>query len=139
MGCQAAGTFLGEQLGRGAAKMSGIWDDPDFEQWEAKVRDRVIPMLQDTAVTVSLLPQGEIDVKFAVELGLSIMMDRPIIALVRPGMHIPDGLANVAKEIVEVDLPGDPDAAQRSITEAMGRILRPDGHHISLDDIDDED
>lgn len=119
--------------------MSKIWDEPGYEEWEAKIRERVIPMLQDTAVTVSLLPQGEIDIKFAVELGLSIMMDKPIIALVKPGMHIPDGLANVAKEIVEVDIPGDPDAAERSITEAIGRILRPEGHHISLEDIDDDD
>jgi hypothetical protein len=116
-----------------------IWDDPGYQDWETRVKDRVVPMLQDTAVTVSLLPSGEIDIKFAVELGLSIMMDKPIIALVRPGMHIPDGLARVAAEIVEVDIAGDIDAAQRSITEAIGRILHTDGHHVSLEDIDDDE
>lgn len=119
--------------------MSKMWDEPGYGEWEARVKDRIIPMLHDTAVTVSLLPSGEIDVKFAVELGLSIMLDKPIIALVQPGMHIPNGLANVAAEIVEVDIARDAEAAQRSITEAIGRILHTDGHHVSLEDIDDDD
>lgn len=119
--------------------MTDMWDEPGYEEWEARVRDRVVPMLADTAVTVGLLPSGEIDIKFAVELGLSIMLEKPIIALVQPGMHIPNGLANVAAEIVEVDIAHDSDAAQRSITEAIGRILHTDGHHIPLEDIDDED
>jgi len=119
--------------------MTDMWDEPGYEEWESRVRDRVVPMLADTAVTVGLIPCGEIDIKFALELGLSIMMDKPIIALVQPGMNIPNGLASVAAEIVEVDIAHDSDAAQRSITEAIGRILHTDGHHVSLEDIDDED
>lgn len=119
--------------------MDDIWDDASCREWEVHVREKVIPMLRDTAATVSLVPRGEPDVKFAVELGLSILMNKPIIALVRPGDIIPDGLARAAAEIVEVDIAGDPEGAQRSITEAFGRVMHTDARHISLDDVDNDD
>lgn len=94
-------------------------------------------MLEETAVTISLIPRGETDIKFAVELGLSIMMDKPIIALVQPGMSIPSGLAAVAAEIVEVDISRDPEGAQRSIMDAFARVMHTDERHIPLGDSDD--
>lgn len=116
--------------------MCGLWEDPGYQRWETLVRDRLVPMLKETAVTVTLVPRRGIDVKFAVELGLSVMMDKPIIALVSPGMRIPHGLASVAAEIVEVDIIRDPEGAQRSITEAFGRIMG--AQHVSLEDADDD-
>lgn len=117
--------------------MNKIWENPEYRDWEDYVRKDVIPMIEESAVTVSLMPSGETDVKFAVELGLSIMLDKPIIALVQPGMSIPSGLAAVAAEIVEVDIAGDPDGAQRSITEAFARVMHTDERHISLEDSDE--
>jgi hypothetical protein len=116
--------------------MCGLWDDPRYQQFEALVLDRLIPMLRETAATVSLVPRGALDVKFAIELGLSIVMDKPIIALVLPGMSIPHGLASVAAEIVEVDIARDPDGAERSITEAFARIMG--ARHVALEDLDDD-
>lgn len=101
------------------------------------MRDFVVPILEETAVTITLIPRGQTDVKFAVELGLSIMMDKPIIALVQPGMSIPSGLAAVAAEIVEVDIAKDPAGAQRSITEAFARVMHTDERHVSLEDSDE--
>lgn len=89
-------------------------------------------------MTISLIPRGQTDIKFALELGLSIMMDKPIIALVQPGMSIPSGLAAVAAEIVEVDIARDPDGAERSITEAFARVMKADKRHISLEEDADE-
>lgn len=117
--------------------MCGLWDDLRYQQFEALVLEKLVPMLRDTAATVSLVPRGGVvDVRFAVEFGLSVMMDKPIIALVLPGMHVPNGLAAVAAEIVEVDINRDPDAAQRSIAEAFERIMGK--QHVSLEDIDDD-
>ena len=117
--------------------MSEFWEDPGYREWEQQIKERMIPMLKGSAATISLIPRGELDVKFAVELGLAIMLDTPIIALVQPGMSIPNGLAAVAAEIVEVDISRDPDAAQRSIAEAFARVAHTDERHISLDDSDD--
>lgn len=119
--------------------MDEIWEDPDYRAWEQRVRSVLVPMLEDSSATVSLVPRGETDVKFAVELGLSIMLDKPIIALVSPGSGIPSGLARVASEIVEVDLSGDPDGAQRSIQGALTRVALSRASHISLDDAWDDD
>jgi hypothetical protein len=53
-----------------------------------------------------------LDVKFAVELGFMVMLDKPIIAVVSPGSKVPLKLAKVADEIVEGDI-GDPDFQER--------------------------
>ncbi len=51
-------------------------------------------------MTVSLVPKGPADMKFAVELGLSIMLDKPFIAVVAPGQEVPAKLRAVADRIV---------------------------------------
>lgn len=118
-------------------EMDEVWEDPEYQAWEKHVRDSVVPLLEETAVTITLIPRGQTGIKFAVELGLSIMMDKPIIALVQPGMSIPSGLAAVAAEIVEVDIVKDPEGAQRSITDAFARVMHTADRHISLEDSDD--
>jgi hypothetical protein len=114
-----------------------VWGDPEYQAWEKHIRDAVVPMLEQSAVTITLTPRGRADVRFAVELGLSIMLDKPIICLVQPGMSIPGSLAAVAAEIVEVDIARDPEGAQRSIIEAFGRVMHTHERHISLEDTDD--
>ena len=104
--------------------MSEYWDDPDYQVWEERVQRVLVPMLSDSAATISMVPRGETNVKFAVELGLSIMMDKPIICLVHPGSSIPSALARAADEIVEVDIKGNPEGTQKSVKEALDRVMR---------------
>lgn len=118
----------------GWGHMTDYREDPDYRAWEGHVREKLIPMIDDSAATISVVPGGETDIKFAVELGLSIMMNKPIIALVERGSRIPDALARVADEIVEVDLKGNPVGAQKSITAAFERVMRSRMGHVSLDD-----
>lgn len=117
--------------------MDEAWEDQEYQAWEKHIRESMVPVLEGSAVTITLIPRGQTDIKFAVELGLSIMMDIPVIALVQPGMSIPSGLAAVAAEIVEVDIANDPEGSQRSITEAYARVMHTDERHISLEDTDD--
>ena len=82
--------------------MSGKARPPRSDgEFERRVRDVLVPRLQDAHVIVSLVPKGEVDVKFATELGLSIMMGKPIIAVIRPGTQVPDKLVRVADRIIE--------------------------------------
>lgn len=101
--------------------MSGYENDPEFIEWRNRVQADLVPKLEDSAMTISLVPEGETDIKFAVELGLSIMMDKPIIAVFRPGTKIPERLARVADEIVEADF-SDMQDTQRRIMAATKRI-----------------
>lgn len=82
----------------------GYEDDREYKDWEHSVRTELIPKLEASSMTVSLVPTGETDIKFAVELGLSIMLDKPIIAVVQPGAKVPERLVRVADDIIEADL-----------------------------------
>ncbi|AYG02405.1 hypothetical protein [Gryllotalpicola protaetiae] len=82
--------------------MSDWADDPQAQQWVQHVLDELLPMIEDSAITVSIVPHGPADVKFAVELGLSIMLDKPIILTIPPGARIPDHLRRVADDIVDL-------------------------------------
>jgi len=88
--------------------MGDIWkDDPEVQAWAKRVLKDLVPMISESGCTVSLMPHGEPDVKFAVELGFSIMLDKPIIAVVDPGQQVPDRMLRVVDEVVEgpVDAP----------------------------------
>jgi nucleoside 2-deoxyribosyltransferase len=97
--------------------------EDEWDRWLEHVRDKLIPMVRKCHVSLNLVP-GDPDPKFCVELGVAMMLDKPIIALVRPGVKLPLKLAKVADEIVEV--PGGPqtkETAQR-IQEAIERVMR---------------
>lgn len=104
------------------------WDDPQVKTWAAHVRGELIPKLRESALTVSLVPSGQTDVKFAVELGLTIMLDKPIILAVAPGVTVPPKLAQIADEIVEIGPGGD----MSGIALAVDRIVARD-HGIDPD------
>lgn len=97
------------------------FDTPEAHAWAQRVLTELVPMIDASAVSVSIVPSDEGDVKFAVELGLSIMLDKPIILAVVPGRTIPERLARVADEIVELDTKS-PLAAIR-IQDAINRML----------------
>lgn len=81
------------------------YDDPDYRLYVTHVRKNLIPKIEDSSCTLSLVPTGETDVKFAIELGLSIMLGKPIILLVQPGTQVPWKLTKVADDVIE--LPAD--------------------------------
>jgi hypothetical protein len=101
-------------------------DDAEFEAYAERVLTELVPKIEDSAVTVSLVPSGPSDVKFAVELGLSIMLDKPIIAVVDPGAEVPAKLVQVADEIVEADFSAPDDSVQR-IRDAVFRVTNKRG------------
>lgn len=98
-------------------------DDPEFRRWAKRVKAELVPMIESSEMTVSLCPVSEkIDVKFSVELGVSIMLDKPIIAVVPAGMPVPERLVRVADEIIEWH--DDPKVLSPRITEAVERVGR---------------
>lgn len=64
----------------------------------------------------------DLDVKFCVELGASIMLDKPILAVVRPGVKCSKKLMTVVDEIIE----GDPTTTtgRKAISEAIERWVK---------------
>lgn len=105
----------------------GDEDDPfesaGFLEYAEHVRRELIPMIKDSAVTMSLVPnKGGVDVKMATELGYMIMLDKPIISVVTPGTPVPGKLVAVSDEIVEGEVT-DPDFQGR-LHAAMDRVTQ---------------
>ncbi len=88
------------------------FESPEWRVYAADALENLVPKLRESFATVSLVPTGETDIKFAVELGLSIMMDKPIVAVVWPGVKVPAKLLLVADAIVE-GAPDDPGLGER--------------------------
>ncbi len=95
---------------------------PEFDRFAKHVRETLIPKIEDSNIFVSITPisKDKVDVKFAIELGLAIMYDKPIIALVQPGMEIPEKLTRVVDKFVEFDL-DDPTSRDR-LMEAINEM-----------------
>lgn len=91
-------------------------------EFQRAVTEGLVPQLKDSAVAVAICPADEqLDAKFCVELGAMIMLDKPILAFVAPGRHIPDKLLLVADEIVQADITTDEgQASMRAALERMG-------------------
>jgi len=87
-----------------------------------RVRSDLIPKIENSAMTVSLVMEGEPDVKFAIELGFTIMVDKPLVAVVPAGRPIPEKLAHVVDLFIED--PGDPKILAERIKEAMLEMRR---------------
>lgn len=98
------------------------WADPGWLEYAAHVQKELIPMIDQSAITMSLVPDApnKIDVKYATELGYCIILDKPILAMVTPGVEVPPKLKMIADEIIEGG-PGDPGFEQR-FTAAMDRM-----------------
>lgn len=104
------------------------WEiSPEWKAYVTHVRTTLVPMIEDSAMSISIVPKDpeSVDVKFAVELGLCIMLDKPIILAVREGTVLSDHLRRVADEIVEGN-PDDP-AVQEAFMAAIRRVQPEDG------------
>lgn len=93
------------------------------DAWTKQVRDELVPKIRGSDFVASLFTGGEADIKFAVETGLSILLDKPIIVVVPPGVALPDKLVRVADRIVEADVDSFELTAER-ISDAMDELAQ---------------
>jgi hypothetical protein len=85
------------------------------------VREQVTgPMAESFAVTT--IWSGEPDWKICLETGAAVLLDKPIILLVVPGVKVPDKLAQIADDIIEMPAEGPTTESARRIAEAMRRL-----------------
>lgn len=97
------------------------------EQYDAfidDVRKNTLQQMASSAFVISLVPKGDVDVKFAVELGLAIMLDKPIIAVVMAGGKIPARLRKVADIVVTLSEDLDTEAGQRETQKKLTDAMR---------------
>jgi len=78
-------------------------NDPVFREWAKAVQEDVVPKLRNSVLTMTIAPDGEPDIKIAVELGLSILLDKPILVVLGRDRTLSRKLAQVADAVVDVD------------------------------------
>ncbi len=100
-------------------------EDRAFQQ---AVTEGLVPKMEGSQFAIALCPtEGphKVDAKFAVELGVMIMLDKPIIAVVNPGTPVPKKLELVADKIVHIDIQDD--RASELIMEAVRDLEKEQG------------
>lgn len=97
----------------------------EFDVWAQQVRDDLVPKLHASAVFAHMVPEDGPNVKMAVELGMAILLDKPIILIVIPGRAVTDRLARAADAILEWD-GQNPDLGRR-VAETMTRLVADGG------------
>jgi hypothetical protein len=108
---------------RGVGPRAKLTDDEQFAEFVREIRKSLVPKITSSAYVMSLLPVGDVDVKFAVELGLSIMLDKPIILMVRPGSYVPAKLRQIAVAEIEMDDDPDTEEGQARLAERVNQVF----------------
>jgi hypothetical protein len=100
--------------------------DERWDEWADHVRTEVVPMIDGSAICIAISPPNaaDLDIKFCVELGAMICLDKPVILVVPFGRqaNIPKKLRDVADAII-TGAPGDPGFADR--LEAALKDIHP--------------
>jgi len=97
------------------------WRDSSMKEWIHHVLDEMVPKMERSGLVISLVPHGksEGDVKYWVELGASIMMDKPILAVIVGDDPIPFKLQQVADEIVRL-----PEGVNMEASEELASAIK---------------
>jgi hypothetical protein len=93
--------------------------EKEWEEFvEATRRGGLVEKLGDSHIFMALVPD-EPDIKAAVELGLAILFDKPIVSVVMPGREISGHLRRVSDRIIYADIDTDEGrvALQKEIQE----------------------
>ena len=78
--------------------------DPKFKKFARQVAKGTVPAMADSAYVINIAPaKGDYDVRVAVEIGLAILMDKPLIVFAPKGRTIADRLLRVADHVIEGD------------------------------------
>ena len=109
--------------------MSAHWsEDPEAQRWIADVQENMVPKMEASGAVVSI-QTGKTDVKLAVELGMALLLGKPLILAYTPGVELPEGLRRAADDVVEFD-PADQAGTSVRIMAAMDRLV---AEHLPLD------
>jgi hypothetical protein len=73
----------------------------EWDAFTARARAETIQAMDRSAMVMTLVPSsGELDVKFCVELGMAIMLDKPIVAVADSLADVPTRLRLVADDVI---------------------------------------
>lgn len=82
-------------------------DEAEFSEWVRERQQNLLPKVAQSEYVMSFVPETKhrSDIKFCLELGVSLMMDKPLILVDAPGVDIPARLASIADAVIHLDHP----------------------------------
>lgn len=98
-----------------------LYDDPQIKAMLQDFRRRVMPNIKDSHFALTLLAGGIPDVKQCLEVGASVLMDKPILVLCINKAQCPRHLLKIASEVVEVEDIRSPEGSKK-VQEAIRRV-----------------
>lgn len=94
------------------------WQETEVRKWAHRFEREVLPKIKNSTIGISIAPtDGDFDVKFAVELGAMIMLDKPILVIAAVGQVIPPKLMAIAHRVVYADMTTE--AGQEAVMAAI--------------------
>jgi len=99
--------------------------DPTYRSWRERIQTHILPALESSGANCMLVSdRGDPDIDYAVELGLTILLDKPLIVVSAPGAHIPQRLRRAADRVIEIDLmqPGAREELGRAVNDVLDGI-----------------
>jgi hypothetical protein len=96
----------------------------EFDRWAKYVRETLLPLISLSEVTCCVIPRdpSKLDIQVATELGASVLVDKPIIALIQPGTKAPEKLAAIVDRFIEFD-PSNPNQSSEAISQAVKELI----------------
>lgn len=91
------------------------------QDWLDRVERELIPIIKEAASVATIAPGEDPDLKVAIELGLTILLDKPLILVVPEGRWVPDRLRRAADAVVEWS--DDEDEMRLRMVEAMEGLV----------------
>lgn len=84
-----------------ATGWNGDIPEEEWQRFENEVREQVVDKMAHSALVTTLNPgdRGP-DVKLAVEVGMTILLDKPMLVIARDGDDVPEMLARVAHAVI---------------------------------------
>lgn len=107
-----------------------LTEEEQFAEFVRHIRSGTAKKIEQSSYVMSFVPTADgVDVKYAVELGLAIMMGKPLILLTTARSDVPPKLRQIADaEIDMADLDIDTEAGQEAIGKRVSEVLaRLDG------------
>lgn len=74
--------------------------DPQWRAWADHVRDNVVGRILASTHIIAVVPERADDLQFAAEVGLAMMLGRPLILVIAEGRGLPVKLGEVAETVV---------------------------------------
>lgn len=100
-------------------------DDIIPESMVNDVVENLVPTIKDSSIVMTIWTDGSQhgDVKQALEIGFSILMDKPIIVIQFDDTPVSERLARAADVVISVDRDAPPQESHDLIQKALEKVL----------------